>query len=429
MIKKPGFRPFSASTFTSTFLILLLTATVRAETLGTTKIYYSGGKRSQTAGIEERDLGGEYSFYKYGISVKAQPKEGFQYKAGFQYYKKKFDTARNELDNRTNIYDASISVPLYSGDNGGLSLTSDYRLRSKRYKNSPSLEYDQNSLKGGFGITTKENYSLKVSGGIKDYDYLKESSSNQLKSFFKIAPSMKLLKKNLTLSGYYKRDWVDQSDKKKDYTEDSISIRTALKLDTPILYKLSGHFGYGRNDTRDSGEDREDNLRFEYRLWDIKSYYRLGRTIDTRLSYGQKHRKYFTSINSYDDWYIKDQTSINLFKKEPFKLDMLAGVEHRETKFSENDKLSYNKNAVSGGFNISKRSNYSVKPIFKFTDYKYPPLSPNDQKEYKIDLSLMKYIGSTDKAFKASYWYKWKDYKYKADVEQWALSLSFKLEF
>ncbi len=400
-----------------------------ASDIGSTKISYTTGKKSQTSGIEDRDLSGHYEYNKYRLSVKAEPKEDFYYRASYQYYHKDFDSKNDDLNNRTNLYNAYFSVPVHKTDKASLSLNADYKLRAKRYKNSPSNEYDNNNLSAGINLNLQEIYTLKLSGGVKDYEYIKKSSSDTLKTFFKIAPKAKLFDKRLSLSGYYRRDMVDQSDSKKDYSEDCVSFRSTYKLDKPLIEKVSGHFSYGRNDTRDDNEDREDNLRYEYQLWDVTLYSKPFERIKGKVTYGQKHRKYFTSINGYDNWYIDKTTTIELLKKDSLSVDMLIGGIHKETKFYENQDLSYDKNSLSAGFNITKRSDFSIKPSFKYTRYKYPPLSTKNEKDYKASVNCRKYIGSTDKCLEAGYWYEWKNYEYKPNSCRWNLSLSFTLSF
>jgi hypothetical protein len=422
------------STFIKTFTIALALALINmpadAGSLGSTKISYSTGKRSQTDGIEERDLSGDYSFYKYGITVRATPLEDFYYRAGFSDYHKKFDSANDSLNNRTNTYNAFFSLPIKKTDDASLKFDIDYRLRTKRYKNSPTSEYNNNNLSAGFDMSLEKKHSLKVSAGINDYNYLKRSSSDRLKSFIKVNPSTKLLADKLTLSGYYKRNWVNNSGDTKDYSEDSVSVRASLKLGNPLLYKIGAHFGYGRNDTQDDEEDREDTLRFEYKTWQVSTNHKINNTIDTRMVYSQAGRDYFTSNNSYDNWVLKNNTKIALMKKDPFNMDLLLGYEHRETAFPDNDGLNYNKNAASAGFSFSERGKWSVKPRFTFTDHRYPPLSPKNEKQYKADIACKKYIGTTtDNVLELGYWYKWKDYKYKPAIEQWAVNVSYSIKF
>jgi hypothetical protein len=399
--------------------------------MGSTTASYSTGERSQTDGIEERDLSGNYNFYKYGFSVKAEPSKDFVYRVAFKDYEKDFESSYDSLDNRTNYYDASFSMPLHKTDTYMIRLNTDYQLMTKRYKNSPNSEYDKNSISGGLDLDIGKDYSLEISAGIKDYDYIKKSSSDQLKTFIKIAPDIKLYKGYLTVSGYYRKDWVDQTKNKsqKDYTEDTLSIRPVVKFDFPSFYELRGFFGYGRNDTRDDDEDREDNLRYEYKRWDLTSCHKLANIVDTQFTYGQKYRDYFTSLNSYDNWYIENKTKVELLKKDPFNMDLLFGGDHKETDFFENYSLCYIKNSLFGGFNVLKREDWSFKPNFAFIKYDYPPLSTKNERQYKLDLSCKKYIGSTDKALEAGYSYKWKDYKYKPDITQWSLNLAFEFRF
>jgi len=429
MAKAPILRSLSTFTSTFTFLILCAITSAHASNIGSTKIYFNTGQKSQTTGIEERDLGGHFSFYKYGTKVTAEPIEGFSYRIGIEDYHKDFDTKRDHLDNRTNLYSAYFSMPIYKTDIGAVSFKTNYRLRTKRYKNSPNNEYDNNNISAGINITKNKNFFLGLSGGIKDYEYVKNHDSNQLKSFFKISPRIKVFEQRLSLFGYYRRDLVYQTDNKKDYSEDCVSVRTTYDIDKPILDKISGHFGYGRNDTRDDNEDREDDLRFEYQLWDITLYSKPFKNIEGDVTYGQKHRKYFTSIDGYDNWYIDKNTKIRLLVKDSFSVDMLIGGLHKETKFFANEALSYNKNSVDAGFSILKRSDFSIKPSFKYTRYKYPPLSAGNEKDYKLSVNCKKYIGSTDKAIEAGYWYEWKNYEYKPNSARWNLNLSFMLKF
>jgi hypothetical protein len=401
----------------------------KAGSLGQTRVFYLTGKRSQTDGLEDRDLSGDYSFYKYGVSVKAKPLEDFYYRAGVSNYHKKFDTSNNKLDNNTNLYSAYFSIPVKNTKQESLKFDIDYNLRTKRYKNSPNSEYDNNRLSGGFDIRLREHYSLGISAGINDYDYRKKHSSDKFKSSIGINPSAKLLDEKLKVSGYYKRNWVNNSGDRKDYTEDSVSLRSSIKLDNPFLNKIKGHFGYGRSDTQDDEEDREDNLRFEYRIWDITTGHKINNAIETQMDYGQAHRDYFTSLNSYDNWFLKNKTKYALIKNEPFKMDLLLGYEHKESKYSQNNSLSYNKNSLSGGFNLLSKGEWSIKPGFTFTRYKYQTLSPKNESQYKADISCKKYIHSTDNALELGYWYKWKDYRYKPSVEQWAMDIAYSIKF
>ncbi|MDD5504131.1 MAG: hypothetical protein PHV77_02310 [Candidatus Omnitrophica bacterium] len=404
-------------------------APAKAGSLGDTQVSFSTGKRSQTDGTDERDLSGDYSFYQYALTAKATPSDDISYKISFKDYRKEFDQSDDSLDNRTLQYNARFAMPLHKKEDLSLKFAIDYNLRLKRYKNNPNQEYDNNTISAALGIKTFKHYSLGISAGINDYDYAKKSSQDQRKAFFKVSPSAKFFDERLALSGYYRRNEVCNSGKRDDYSEDIMSLKSSMKLNLPFLYKIGGSFSYGRNDTRDDEEDREDDLRFEYKKWDISTYHRLSNRIDSRLTYGRQDRRYLTSSDSYDNWLIKNRTRFGLVKKGLFHTDMILGYEHRETSFLSNNSLSYNKNGYNAGLAFSQMGQWSVKPAVTFTDYKYRPLSPRNEKQYKAEISCSKYIGSTDNTLELDYWYKWKNYEYKPNIEQWAVNISYSARF
>jgi hypothetical protein len=400
-----------------------------AQVNGSSKIYYELGKQSQTDITEERDLSGNFNFYRYGVKAAADFKGAFGYRLAYENYQKDFEAPNNSLDTIADLYNFSLGLPISKTENFSLDLDADYELRTKRYKNNTPLEYDENSLSCALLTNYGKRFSLGIGAGLKDYEYIKKSSSDYDKYWFKVSPGIKILDECLSVSAYYKRQMVDKPKEDSDYNEDTASVKTALKTNMPVLYKISAFFEEGRNDTQDDEEDREDNLRFKYTVWDIASNYKIYETLDTQLTYGQKYRGYNTSINGYDNWFIKDKTEINIIKKTPYELDILAGIEHKETSFYQNSSLGYNKNFLSGGFNILKRGDWSLRPDFSFTKYKYPPLSVNNQKTYRAVLNFKKYIRSTDNAAEVDWQYKWKDYRYKADIQQWSLKLSLSIKF
>jgi len=98
MTKNVCFTLPSCLYITLTFLLLYAITSAHASNIGSTKIYFNTGQKSQTTGIEERDLGGHFSFYKYGTKVTAEPTDGFSYKIGIEDYRKDFDTKRDHLE-------------------------------------------------------------------------------------------------------------------------------------------------------------------------------------------------------------------------------------------------------------------------------------------------------------------------------------------
>jgi len=158
--------------------------------LGSTKIYFSSGEKLQTDNSDERDLSGDFSFYKYGTLVNANPDKGIRYKAAFKEQVKYFTNNLKTLDNISRSYSSGFSVLLHKSKANSVDLDADCSLRTKRYQNNAQLEYDLSSARSSVSLDSKELYSVKIDYGIKDYDYINNPDSSQQKFFLKFSPSV-----------------------------------------------------------------------------------------------------------------------------------------------------------------------------------------------------------------------------------------------
>ncbi len=407
-------------------IILSFPAVCPASSKSTIKPYYATGEKSQTDATEERDVSGSFKYYKYGISSNFKPERNFSLKLGFEEYHKDFlNNSQSDVDAR--VY--KIGTGFLFIDDKGVSLNTnlDFSLRNKRYDNSPNSEYDQTKIKGSIKYKLKDVYSLALSSGINNYEYINKSNSDVLKTFLKISPQVYLLDKTLELSGFCKIRWLNASGDNKDTAETILSGRSTLNLDAPFLYKIKAGIETGKENTQDT-EDREDSLRYKYSKWDIATYHKFNKRLKTQLEYGRNTRDYLVNNNDYENWYIKDKSNFKLLEKEFFNLGLFAEGEHKETDFDKIHKKSYIKNKITGGLSFLKRADWSLKPEFSFTDYNYASESTSDQKSYKGKISAKKYIHE-DFILEGYYWYKWKNYKFKADSEQWTVNVSLSLRF
>lgn len=410
---------------TSTFILQPLSF-LRAEASYSTKVSFQTGEKSQTDNIEERDLSGNYKFYKYSITTKAKLKDSSRFSASYYNYQKNF--LNNKLDARINNYNGSFFIPLRENNVFTLSNKLNYELLTKRYKDNDTGEYDRNSIYNEIKLEYNNIYSIEAAAGLTDYEYIKYSAANLLKTFLKLAPEIKI-SDDITVSGYYKRLLADTPSNNKDYSEDTLSIRPVMKLACPYFYKIRTHFEQGRCDTRDTKEDREDSLRFKYKLWDITGYFKPHEKLKTELTYGQKNRDYIISLNDYNNWFINLENDYELIKNNHFGLHLITTGEHKETDFNRNNILSYIKNSYSMRLNIIQKEDWSVKPSLQITNYNYPSGSTSDQTSYQLSLPIIKYLRSENDILEAEYYYKWKDYQDKPNDEQWALNLSYNIKF
>jgi len=397
-----------------------------AASKNTIKPYFAAGKKSQTDVTEERDVSGSFKYYKYGFSSNFKPEDKFSLKLGFEEYRKDFlNDSQSDVDAYT--YKIGTGFVLLDDKETSLNANLDFSIRNKRYEDTPNLEYDQTKIKGALKYNLKDTYSLSLSSGINNYEYINKSDSDVLKTFLKISPKVYLLDKTLELSGFCKIRWLDASADNKDTTETILSGRSTLNLDAPFLYKIKAGIETGKENTQDT-EDREDSLRYKYTKWDVATYHKFNKRLKTQIEYGQKQRDYLVNNNDYENWYIKNKSNFKLLEKQFFNLGLFTENEHKETDFDKIHKKSYIKNKVTTGLSFAKRANWALKPEFSFTDYNYTSESTSDQKSYKAKLSAKKYI-TEDFILESYYWYKWKDYEFGSNSEQWTVNVSLSLRF
>ncbi len=392
---------------------------------GAIKPYFGTGEKSQTDSTEERDVSGSFNYYRYGFSSNFKPEGNLSLKAGFEEYRKDFNNSQSDVDTR--IYKAGAGYLILDNKKTSLDTDLDFTLRNKRYKDSPGLEYDQAKIKGSIKYKLKDAYSLSLSSGINNYEYINDGDSDILKTFVKIAPQVYLFDKITELSGFVRVRWLDALGDNKDTTEITLAGSSTLNLDTPFLYRIKAKIESGKENTQDT-EDREDSLRYKYTKWDIRTYHKFNKRLKTQIEYGQKERDYLVNNNDYKNWYIKNKTNYNLLEKELFNLSLFTESEHKETDFDRIHIKNYIKNKTGGGLQFSKRANWSLKPEFSFTNYNYTSESTSDHKSYKAKISAKKYI-MKDFMLEGYCWYKWKDYEFKPDSEQWTLNTSCTVRF
>ncbi|MBN1406079.1 MAG: hypothetical protein JW946_06130, partial [Candidatus Omnitrophica bacterium] len=357
---------------------LLFPSLCRAEMKGSVTPSFSTGIKSQTDAIEERDLSGNFWFYKYGLSGTLKPDNKLSLKAGYEKYFKDFSGV-NISDVNTCAYKAGIDYILFDDKEKSLKTGLGFKLRNKRYKDSPSLSYDQYRAQADINCKFSENYSLDLSAGINDYEYIKNNSSDVTKTYIKFSPEARFFDKMLEISASYRMRWLDYKNNSKDKSENVYSGTAILNLDNPFMHKIKANAETGKENTQDT-EDREDSLRYQHDKWDIATYYKFGKNFKTQLEYGQKQRDYISDNNNYKNWYIKNKSNFKILKNKYLDVDFSPEYEYKDTHFSKINSKSYVKNKIAAGMSFSKRENWSFDPEFIFTDYDYEAGSASNQK-------------------------------------------------
>ncbi|MFH0732499.1 MAG: hypothetical protein V2A72_06220 [Candidatus Omnitrophota bacterium] len=408
------------------YIILCYSVMCYASSGGSVELYFATGEKSQTDEIEDRDLSGDFDYYKCGFSSNLNLEKNISLKMGFDQYHKDFSSL-NQSNADTDVYKIGADFLILDNKESSLNSGLDFSLRNKHYKSAPLSSYDQQRVDGAIKYKLKDIYSLDLNAGINNYEYINDYDNDTMKAFLKISPGVYLFDKALELSGFFRVQRLDAYGNNKDTTETMQGATTTLNLDTPCLNKIRAQFENGKENTQDT-EDREDSLRYKYQKWNATTYHKFFEKLKNQVEYGQKRRVYLANDNDYENWYIKNKNTLLVIEKDPFDMELSADYEHKETTFDSQHTKSYISNKLGGGLSFSRRADWSFDPEFSFTGYDYTPGSTSTQKSYKAQIGAKKYI-SEDLILEGYYWHKWKDYKNKADAEQWTLNLSCAVRF
>lgn len=147
--------------------------------------YFEAGRKSQSEDFEEEEEDREYTYHNYHLRFRNEPSDRTSYALSSFIYDKDY-RSEDRLDNTSKILDTRGSYYINKIKNEYLRLDIKLKYREKRYRESPSSEYDQIMFSPGLIYNRKDYYSINLSAGVNNYDYLFSENNDQLKFFFRI---------------------------------------------------------------------------------------------------------------------------------------------------------------------------------------------------------------------------------------------------
>lgn len=164
--------------------------------------YTEVGKRSTAEDYEEEDEDDDYTYQNYHLKLKHEVNDRLSYDIGSFIYDKDYKS-KDSLDNISRIFNTKWSYYLRKLKRQFLRATFKLKYKEKRYKNTPASEYDQIVLKPSLTFKKKDLYTIDLSAGGDNFDYLASGEKDQLKLFSKIGVKRYLLEKKLLLTSSY----------------------------------------------------------------------------------------------------------------------------------------------------------------------------------------------------------------------------------
>jgi len=412
--------------FRHIFLLLYLVvfATPSFASQNNFSTFLETGERSVTDTIEDRDISGNYRFYKFFGRFDQEVSKVFKYDISYEYYHKDYGTSDN-LDMTSNQGRAGFDYWL-APDKFKLSL--DTGFKSKGYKNSPSSEYDRSNATLGLDYKYEEIWSIGWDNGFINYDY-GQIGNDQLKMFTKIRGWLKLFEERLKVAPSFKYQKVDNDDSTKDRAEQVFAVSSYYKLNLLHFEKAGVYYGFGKNDTKDyEDDDRDDDLCFKYQKWYVNTDHTLLEKLDTSFKYGRLRRNYQNSPNNYRAWFIENKTGYKIYKDKLKEIGFSIPMEHREGNYGLVDSLNYIKNVIGARLSYKVKDSWELTPAFTFKKYDYHANPAKNEKQYEAKIEFSKTLPK-NLNLNLAYKYAYKDFKQKTDVILWTIRAGIDWEF
>ena len=384
---------------------------------------YEFGEREIAEILEDRDTLGNFDYFKYRLRLKQTIKNGASYSLSYHLIKRDFET-QDSFDSKTHDYKLNLDMPLLDGTKIGL----DFGHKEKRYKNSPASEYNRDTWTAQLKQRINKILTLGLDAGVTSYDYLTETDSNQLKYYAGFNWRALFLEEKLNLGGFYQARAVDQKGNKADRSEQIVGADGQYNLNLARFKKINLKIEHGRDDTKEI-QERDDNLRYRYNKWNIKTTHPLSEKLDTAFGFNSSRRDYFDAASDFKSWAIDNETGYSILQSKTSSLDFSLNSEHKEANFNLNNSLNYVKDSFGMDLIYKRKKNYGISANFKFSRYDYSANLSRNENDYLSELKLSKEFTKPDMELQFKYAYKYRDYQARTDTIQWWVNLGVEFGF
>ena len=421
--------------------------------------YTEVGERSTAEDYEEEDTDDDYTYRNYHlkfeqkISDRLTPLEtpkpsdnktrslaGLSYDISSFVYDKDY-SSRDSLDNISILFKTNWSYylrKLKPEDNGLASdsqsrkeesLKLDVRLnyKEKRYNNTPKSEYDQIRLAPTLTFKKKDLYTIDLTAGFDDFNYLAEGVKDQFKIFGKIGADRYFLDKKLMLTSSYRLEQLKQKKIDRERTKHEVLGGFDYVFNLPWVYKITTRAGWGERDTKEE-EERDEDFDYEYWRYYTKTEHRINPRLKTNLKYQYFKKDYVSADLGHRGFYIQNGWDYEILDDEKQKLWLDFNVEHKDVEYALKANNHYKKEATEIKANYQRKKNWKVSVALERNFYDFND-SSNDKKRYYAKLSGEKLFSEGDLVLSLDLKYRYTDYEQGSDKEHEAVRVAFKYKF
>ncbi len=388
--------------------------------------YTEVGRRSTSEDYEEEDGDNDYNYQNYHLKLIHKISDRLTCGASSFIYNKDYKS-EDHLDNISRIYKASLSYYIRNFSKEYLRTDFKIKYKEKRYENSPESEYDQIRAEPSLTFKKKDFYTVNLSAGIDNFDYLEAGEKDQLKIFARIRGNIYPFEKKFRLVSSYKIERLKQKKIYRKRTKHDIMGGFDYVFNHPWVYKIKARAKWGQRDTKEE-EERDEDYDYEYWRFYTKTEHRINPKLKTSLKYQYFEKDYISADLDHKGFYILSGLDYEIFNDKEQKFRLNLDVEHKDVDYIFKSDNNYCKETLMIKAGYKKKKNWKVSASLKgnFYDYNDPD---NNKKRYYVKISGEKLFLEGDLVLSADLKYRYTDYDKKDNTGKESVRIDFKYKF
>ena len=427
--------------------LLVLPSFARADDF-TLSGYTEVGKRSTAEDYEEEDTDDDYTYRNYHLKFGQEISDRLSYDISSFIYDKDYKS-KDSLDNISRLFKTNWSYYIRKLSEESLELDFKLKYKEKRYDNTPRSEYDQIRVAPSLTFSRflrdpavagkkKDLYTVDLTVGFDNYDYLEAGEKDQLKIFGKIGADGYFLEKKLMLTSSYKIEQQEQKKADRKKTKHEVMGGFDYVFELPLVYKITTRAGWGERDTKEE-EERDEDYDYEYWRYYTKTEHSINPRLKTNLKYQYFKKDYVTADLDHRGFYIQNGWDYEVLNDEKQRIWFDFALEHKDVDYTQKSGNDYRKETLKLKASYKRKKNWEVSAALEGNSYDFflPSGVPqnavndssNDKKRYYAKLSGEKLFLDGDLVLSLDLKYRYTDYEQKDDTEQEAVRAAFKYKF
>ncbi|OGS33235.1 MAG: hypothetical protein A2474_00840 [Elusimicrobia bacterium RIFOXYC2_FULL_34_12] len=395
--------------------------------------YAEINKRSTSEDFEEEDTDDDYTYKNYHIKFGQQVSGRLNYDFSSFIYSKDYN-AKDYLDNVSKIFKTNWSYYIKKNKEQVIELGLNLKYREKRYESSPKNEYNQFTAVPAFSYAKKDFYTIDLSAGIDNFNYLEPKENIQHKLFGKIGGKRYFLDKKLALTSSYRVERLNKENINRKRTKHDIMGGFDYIFDILPIYKITTRINRGQRDTKDE-DNRDEDYDYEYQQYYTKTAHKISSKLNTNIKYQYFKKDYITADLDHKGFYIQNGWDYEILDYEKSRIWLDLGLEHKDADYSLKTINSYKKETAEIKINyIRKKDRYTDNAGWKISTslegnyYNFEDFN-DDKSRYYGRLSGEKYFVDGNLVLGLDFKYRYTDYELKDDTVRDAVRVTFRYNY